>query len=100
MGVMAGIAPCPAGVLIVVFGAGQGQPLTALFYAFVFSVGMATVLVAIAVAVTWGLRAGLGSSKRLGGLVQVLPVLSGIAILVLGAWLAAVAANRLGLLAG
>ena len=98
VGMVAGIAPCPAGILIVVFAAGQQAPALGLLYAFVFSVGMACVLVGIAMAVSLGLRLTLASHPGVQRAMVVIPVLSASAVVVLGIWLAADAAARLDLI--
>ncbi|TVR13759.1 MAG: hypothetical protein EA401_05985 [Planctomycetota bacterium] len=98
VGMLAGIAPCPAGILIVVFAAGQQAPALGLLYALVFSIGMASVLVAIAICVSLGLRLTLGSHPGIQRAMVVIPVFSASVVVVLGIWLGADAAARLGLI--
>ena len=96
VGALAGMAPCPTGIFIVMFAAGQSAPALGLFYAFVFSLGMALVLVAISVGVIFGLRFGGGLFTAGQRLLSAAPFLSSLVIVALGVWIFAGAASRLG----
>lgn len=96
VGALAGMAPCPTGIFIVMFAAGQSALALGLFYAFIFSLGMAMVLVAIAVGVIFGVNFG---GQRLSGvkhLMKAAPFVSSLLIVSLGVWLVASAAAELG----
>ncbi len=56
IGLLAGLAPCPTGLVIIMFAVHQGRPWLGLLYATVFSAGMGLVLVAIALAVSFGMQ--------------------------------------------
>jgi ABC-type nickel/cobalt efflux system permease component RcnA len=91
LGITGGLVPCPAGVTLVIFSVSfeAENTLKCFVYLNAFSLGLASVLIAIAVSMVLGKRVVLpkGPSKKVKRILDLLPLVSCVLICLVGAFL-------------
>ena len=98
MGASAGLIPCPSALVVLLAAIAQAQVALGLALIVAFSLGLATTLTVLGLAVVWAGRfAGrIRLGPRAGAVAQALPAVSAAVIILTGAALTAQALPQLG----
>ncbi len=102
LGVLGGLLPCPSAVVVMVAAISQGEVLLGMLLIVAFSLGLAGVLTAIGMSLVLGKRLGarqrsLFERQAVRGLVRVMPVVSALVVMLVGAGITYQAWNQPGL---
>ncbi|MEK6655845.1 MAG: sulfite exporter TauE/SafE family protein [Nitrospirota bacterium] len=91
LGVSGGIVPCPEALVVLLMAIGSGKILSGLIYVFIFSLGLASVLIAIGVILVkaGSFMQGFFKEGKTNKMARLLSIASALIITLLGIYLIA-----------
>ncbi len=96
LGISGGIVPCPEALIVLLMAIGSGKILSGLLYVFIFSFGLASVLIAIGIILVraGNLMQGFFKEKRTNKAARLISIASALIITLLGVYLIAQAGRK------
>jgi ABC-type nickel/cobalt efflux system permease component RcnA len=97
LGISGGIVPCPEALVVLLMAIGSGKILMGLLYVFIFSIGLASVLIAIGIILVkaGNLMQGIVKEGMTDKMARSLSLLSALIITILGVYLIIQAGSKL-----